>query len=224
MPFRYEWKHEIAYLDLPVLRQRLSLLARPDAHAGPDGSYRVRSLYFDTLNDTALRQNIDGIGTREKFRLRFYDGDRSFIRIEKKIRRGNLTAKESVRITCEETERLLRGETDWMAGSGRDLVAEFGFCIRSRGLRPCTVVDYRRIPFVYDPGSVRITLDTDIRTGLHRIDFLNPGLLTIPAGEPAVILEVKWDTFLPDVLRSALQLGGPQRSAYSKYRTCRIYD
>ena len=91
------------------------------------------------------------------------------------------------------------------------------------GLRPRTIVDYMREPFVYTPGNVRVTLDYDIRTGLGCTDFLNPGCITVPAGAAPIILEVKWDTFLPDIIRDAVQLSGRRAGAFSKYAACRIY-
>ena len=84
-------------------------------------------------------------------------------------------------------------------------------------------MDYTREPFVYAAGNVRVTLDYGIRTGLQCTDFLNPNCVTIPAGEPVTILEVKWDTFLPDIIRDAVQLEGRRTAAFSKYARCRIY-
>ena len=96
--------------------------------------------------------------------------------------------------------------------------------MRTQGLRPRTIVDYTREPFVYGPGNVRVTLDYDIRTGLGCTDFLNSSCVTIPTGGPAAVLEVKWDAFLPDIIRDAVQLEGRRASAFSKYAACRIYD
>ena len=96
--------------------------------------------------------------------------------------------------------------------------------MRCQGLRPRTIVDYTREPFVFGPGNVRVTLDYDIRTGLGCTDFLNPDCVTIPAGDSPVILEVKWDAFLPDIIRDAVQLSGRRSAAFSKYAACRIYD
>jgi hypothetical protein len=95
--------------------------------------------------------------------------------------------------------------------------------MRSQGLLPRTIVDYTREAFVYAPGNVRVTLDYDIRTGLHCTDFLNPDCVTIPAGNAPAILEVKWDAYLPAVIRDAVQLPGRRSAAFSKYAACRIY-
>ena len=221
MDFRHEWKHEINASDMIALRQRLRAAARPDPHA-VGGRYTIRSLYFDDPTDKALREKLDGVDRREKFRIRYYNGDPSLIRLEKKSRRGGLGAKESAALTRAEAQAVADGDLDWMPASGRPLVQELYSKMR-RGLRPKTIVDYTREPFTYAPGNVRVTLDYDIRTGLGCTDFLNPDCVMIPAGDAPIILEVKWDAFLPDIIRDAVQLEGRRVSAFSKYAQCRIY-
>ena len=221
MDFRHEWKHEINFSDMIAIRQRLRAVARADPHA-VDGMYLIRSLYFDDLTDKALREKLDGVDRREKFRIRYYNGDTSFINLEKKSKRNGLGAKESAALTQAEAQAIVDGELDWMPSSGRPLVQELYSKMR-RGLRPKTIVDYTREPFTYAPGNVRVTLDYNIRTGLSCTDFLNPDCVTIPAGDAPIILEVKWDAFLPDIIRDAVQLEGRRVSAFSKYAQCRIY-
>ena len=106
----------------------------------------------------------------------------------------------------------------------RPLVQELYSKMRSQGLRPSTIVDYTREPYIYRPGNVRVTFDYDIRTALRRTDFLNPDCPTIPAGDPVILLEVKWDNFLPDIIRDAVQTPGRRVTAFSKYARARIYD
>ncbi len=220
--YRHEWKHEITLLDRLVLRQRLRAAARPDGHAR-DGRYFIRSLYFDNLADKALREKLDGVDRREKFRIRYYDYDTSLIRLEKKSKRNGLGRKVSVPLTAEEAGALAEGRWDWMPASGRDLVLELYSKMKSQGLRPRTIVDYTREAFVYAPGNVRVTLDYDIRTGLRCTDFLNPNCVTVPAGDAPAILEVKWDAYLPAVIQDAVQLPGRRTGAFSKYAACRVY-
>ena len=90
-------------------------------------------------------------------------------------------------------------------------------------LEPKTIVDYTREPFIYRPGNVRVTFDYDIRTGLSGTDFLNPDCVTMPAGDAGIILEVKWDGFLPNIIRDAVWVPGRRETAFSKYAQCRIY-
>ena len=220
--FRHEWKHEINASDMIALRQRLRAVARPDPHAA-DGRYLIRSLYFDDLADHALREKLDGINRREKFRIRYYNGDTSLIHLEKKSKWNGLGSKETAVLTTAEAQAIVDGSLDWMPSSGRPLIQELYHKMKSRGLRPKTIVDYTREPFVYPPGNVRVTLDHDIRTGLGCTDFLNPNCVTIPAGDAPIILEVKWDAFLPSVIRDTVQLSGRRVSAFSKYAQCRIY-
>ncbi len=220
--YRHEWKHMIDLSDRIAIRQRLRAVARPDGHAR-DGRYLIRSLYFDTPGDTALREKLDGVNRREKFRLRCYNGDPSLIHLEKKSKRNGLGSKELTEVSAAEVRALLEGDLDWMARSGRTLVWELYQKMHTQLLRPRTIVDYIREPFVYAPGNVRVTIDTDIRTGLSRTDFLDPDCLTVPAGDAPAILEVKWDEYLPEIIRAAVQLPGRRASAFSKYAACRIY-
>lgn len=220
--FRHEWKHEINALDAVLIRQRMGAVMKPDPHA-ENGKYIIRSLYFDNLQDKALREKIDGTDRREKFRIRCYNGDLSVIHLEKKKKQGSLTSKESAPLTKEETHAVIRGDLSLIKESPYELVRELSCKMQYAGLKPKTIVDYTREPFVYAPGNVRVTLDYNIRTGLNCVDFLNPDCVTIPAGDPVIILEVKWDAFLPDIIRDALQLTSRRACAYSKYAACRIY-
>lgn len=222
MDFRHEWKHELSVSDLIAIRQRLRVIAKPDTHTS-DGKYTIRSLYFDTFTDKALREKIDGANIREKFRIRLYNGDLSFIRLEKKSKRGGLGSKASAGLEVGEAQAIVNGDYEWMLYSGRPLVAELYQKMICQGLRPKTIVDYTREPFVFAPGNVRVTLDYGIRTGLRCVDFLNPSCVTIPAPDAPVILEVKWDNFLPSIIRDAVQLEGRHTSAFSKYAVCRTY-
>lgn len=222
MQARHEWKHEINHVDLLTLRQRLRVVTYTDAHA-KNGQYMIRSLYFDNLEDKALREKLDGINIREKFRIRMYNLDDTLIRLEKKSKQNGLCRKESIALTKEQTQMILDGEYDFMVQSGKKLLEELYLKMMFQGLRPKTIVDYTREPYVYPAGNVRVTLDYDIRTGLRCVDFLNPDCITIPAGSAPVILEVKWDEFLPSIIRDVVQLPGRHTSAFSKYAVCRIY-
>lgn len=222
MKYRHEWKHEITYGDVLVLRQRLSAVMKQDIHA-VDGRYFIRSLYFDNAADKALQEKIDGVNVREKFRIRYYNNDPSVIHLEKKSKVNGLCKKESTLLTRKQAQAIVDGEYAWMADSGVVLIQELYSKMMSQGLRPKTIVDYTREPFVYAAGNVRVTLDYDIRTGLGCTDFLNPECVTVAAGESPIILEVKWDEYLPDIIRDVVQLDNRRVGAFSKYAACRIY-
>ena len=223
LQYRNELKHIINAGDRAAICATMRAIATLDPHARERGFYTIRSLYFDNVADKALREKLDGVNEREKFRIRYYDGNTSVIHLEKKVKRGGLGYKVSCSLTAEEAQKIVDGDTLWMASDRRGLVVELYAKMKSQGLRPKTIVDYERIPFVYGPGNVRVTIDFNIRTGLSCTDFLNPNSVTIPASNNDIILEVKWDDYLPTVIRHAVQLKGRRQTAFSKYAQCRIY-
>jgi len=220
--YRHEWKHEINYADRLILLARLNAVFQKDEHA-VNGSYKIRSLYFDSPTDKALREKQDGVDMREKYRIRYYNNDTSFITLEKKSKIKGLCNKFVCEITKEEAQRLVDGDYEWMKDDTRPLCVELYYKIYSECLRPRTVVDYQRDPYVYAPGNVRIAIDYNIRTGLNSTDFLNPELVTLPAGDAPMILEVKWDEYLPDIVKDVVTLPGRRVGSFSKYEQCRIY-
>ena len=222
MKYRHEWKYEISYGDMLVLRRRLSAVMKKDKHA-IDGKYLVRSLYFDNASDKALREKIDGVNIREKFRIRYYNNDMSLIHLEKKNKVNGLCLKSSAQLSFEQVKAIINGDYGWMVDSGVPLIQELYSKMMSQGLRPKTIVDYLREPFVFSPGNVRVTLDYNIRSGMNCMEFLNSECVTVPVGEEPIILEVKWDEYLPDIIRDAVQLTGCRVGAFSKYALCRIY-
>ena len=221
---RHEFKHQISPREDLVLSGRLRKLFERDEYAGGDGSYRVTSLYFDTPYDSALREKLDGVNRREKFRLRYYKTDLSFIRLEKKFKVGGLCGKRSARVTREQVERLIEGDCGFLLGSGDPLLVEFYSKVLGRGLRPKTIVRYDREAFVYAPGGVRVTLDRELRSGLGSVDFLNPDAPCVRVTEGGTVLEVKYDEFLPDIVRMAVGVPSRQAAACSKYALCRRFD
>lgn len=220
--FRHEWKHVLNYADLLTLRHRLGAVMERDPHA-IDGKYHIRSLYFDNPDDKALREKIDGVNIREKFRIRLYNRDTSLIKLEKKSKRNGLGTKYSASLTEEEAQKIVDGDLDWMMASDQALVQELYCKMCYQRLKPKTIVDYTREPFIFRPGNVRVTLDYDIRTGQERTDFLDPEVVTIPAGDAPILVEVKWDEFLPTIIRDAVTLPDRRVGSFSKYAQCRVY-
>lgn len=223
MQFRHEVKHEITHHDMLILRQRLRAVMQPDSHA-VNGRYEIRSLYFDNPDDKALREKLEGVNIREKYRIRFYNNNTSDIHLERKCKRGGLGYKETADLTAEQAQAIVSGDVDWMRCSTDKVILGFYTRIRNEGLKPKVIVDYTREPFVFAPGNVRVTLDHGIRTGMNCTDFLNPDCVTVPVKDSPCILEVKWDNYLPDVIRDAVQLEGRHSGAFSKYAACRMYD
>jgi len=218
--FRHEIKHYISYFDYLELVSRLKYLTKRDENASPDGSYKVRSLYFDNLYDKALLEKVDGVQDREKFRIRYYNGDTSFIRLEKKSKRSGLCQKQSAVISKEQCLMLLDGNLQFLKESSNPLFLELYAKMHTQLLRPKSIVAYTRCAFVYPAGNVRLTIDKDILASSNVAQFLNPQLPCRKVSK-TIIFEVKYDDFLPRVIADAIQINSRQAAAFSKYAVCR---
>ena len=223
MKFRHEEKFIINYCDYLTLRSRLRRVLPFDEHTDAGGQYRIRSIYFDTPGDLALRQKLDGVNRREKFRIRFYNLDLSFIRLEKKSKLNSLCCKEEAALSCQEAKNLLSGSGFWMTANSSPLIQDFYQKWQHQCLRPKIIVDYIREPFLYHPGNVRITLDHHIRTSKDLKAALTDSAVTLPCGCEEYLLEVKYDEFLPNLIRDLVQLDSRRMLAFSKYAECRRY-
>jgi len=223
MQGRHELKISINYSDYILLRNRLKHLMQRDAHTDQNGQYRVRSLYFDTPQDKALREKQDGLDAREKFRIRRYLNASDDIKLEKKSKKNGLSYKTSANLTPAEVISIQQNDLSFMLSDPRALVRELYTKMKNQQLAPKTIVDYLREPFTCTVGNVRITFDREIRTGLYSQDFFNDQLPTLQVGDEIVVMEVKFDQFIPSHILSALQLGNRRASACSKYALSRIY-
>lgn len=223
--FRHELKYGIGHMEYLALRSRLKVVMKTDLHTNADGRYLIRSIYFDNYEDKALREKINGVAEREKFRIRYYNDDFSFIVLEKKVKSGSLCMKLDAKITEEECRLLLEGSTDWMKAHPSPLVRELYAKMRYQMLRPRVLVSYWREPYTYAAGNVRITFDSDIRTTLYHRDFpeAEPVDISVCDRPGDMILEIKYDAFLPEVIRAIIQTGTARQQAFSKYGACRRF-
>lgn len=218
---RHELKHYINHADMLLLRSKLPRVMRRDGNADSEGGYRIRSLYFDNYDDKALREKVDGVDRREKFRLRYYNGDTSFIRLEKKSKLRGMCFKQSAHIPYRTCEAIMQGDFAALKHSGDALCLELYAKVRHELLRPKNIVDYRREAFLFPAGNVRVTLDYDIRAGLNPPDFLRERYVNVPVTACAV-LEVKYDNFLPELIREVVALSSRHAAAFSKYAAARL--
>ncbi len=223
--YRHELKHMITMADALVIRSRLSRVLHADKNAGPDGRYHIRSLYFDTPEDKALTEKMEGLPIKEKFRIRFYNHDHRFIRLEKKIKHNSKTAKLGAGLTIGEVRDILAGEIAFLKASDRPLLREFYLWLRTERLTPKAIVDYMREAYHYPAGNVRVTMDSDVRTSISSTDLFDADLPGAAALDPGIcILEVKYDGFLPEFVQDIVQLNKCTSTAFSKYAACRLYN
>ncbi|WP_353093526.1 polyphosphate polymerase domain-containing protein [Tissierella praeacuta] len=220
--YRHEHKIYINLGDYYILKSRLKKIMKLDKNSKENDGYFIRSIYFDDINDKALFEKISGINHREKYRIRFYNNDTSVIKLEKKIKDNGLTKKFSSLISKEECEKILEGDIEWIKFTNRSLLKEFYTRMKSDLFKPRTIVDYNREAYIYPVGNVRVTFDKLISSGLFSKEIFNENLPTMDSLDPQlIILEIKYDEFLPSVIADIIQIGDRRITAVSKYALCR---
>lgn len=221
--FRFENKYLINSLQIEELKHRLSPVVKLDPILGERQFYSIRSLYFDDNSDTCLNQVINGVSKRVKYRIRFYNFNLEYIVLEKKYKINNMTKKLSCELTKEQVLDIINNRNLNISKDNPKLLNEFYLKLRCDGFKPKIIIDYDRIPFVYDAGTVRITVDHNVSCSYDIKGFFNKNILRIPLMEKGYsILEVKYTGFMPDFIRYCIQIKGLELSSYSKYMNGRI--
>lgn len=222
MEYRHELKFQVSDREIEILRYRLKPIMGTDVHQ-KDSSYTVRSMYFDDLYDTGMRENEDGVNNRKKYRIRIYNGSGSSIKLEKKSKLCGMTKKEGAVITEEACRIYMTGQAPSLHAESSLIEKELYCELKMHGMYPKSIVEYERTAFIEQRGNVRITFDRNIRGSTEFHSFLEkeiPGVPLMPKGKH--ILEVKYDELLPDYISQVMNLGTLQRSAFSKYYYSRL--
>lgn len=219
--YRNELKFLVDQAQYRQLRAVLRGLLPYDAHAGGNGGYHIRSLYFDDLYQTAYRQKMAGVEVRKKYRVRIYNCAPGPIALECKHKNGAYIYKESVPFTAAEYTALCRGECRFLLGKAQPMAARFFVESRAAVLRPRVIVAYDREAFVNDVGTVRITFDKDITAMDPGQDLFDPraaGYHVLPPGQ--MILEVKFTGILPEYIQTIFHAYSFVRTSASKFCLC----
>lgn len=218
--YRFELKYIINKKDALFLKQRLLNVMDVDALAtGGTNGYTISSLYFDDLDSTAYFEKLDGVLYRTKYRIRVYDYDDSFIRLERKLKHENMTSKDQTRISKEQFYDIINGN---IAFTDDKLYNEFVKDMKLKNLKPSVIVEYKRLALTYPFSDVRVTFDSNIRSGLYNYDLFSPELNTYSVQDPdKVVLEVKFNDYLPEHISMILTTIPSFRQAVSKFALCR---
>lgn len=223
--YRHEIKFIISKQMSLILKQRLALAMDVDKNSvNLDNTYFIRSLYFDDINSTAYYEKIDGVLYRKKYRIRIYNNDSSFIRLERKWKHNNMTSKDQLKISKENCINLLTNQFDNIDKKllNNSLMKEFITDIKVFGLKPSVIVDYKRLAYTYPISEVRITFDERIKSGLYNCNLFNMNRITYDViDNNEVVLEVKFNEVLPEHISIILQTIPMYRQAVSKFALCR---
>ena len=156
MAERHEEKYLIDYRQYALLKARAGQVLTPDPH-GQNGSYTITSLYYDDLKNTALLEKQDGLPVHTKFRLRTYDANADLIRLERKVKQGIMTQKQSAVILKDQLAFL--GMPGWDLAKLSEDAQPLALQMLSGGMRPATAIRYRRDAFLFPGTDLRLTFD-----------------------------------------------------------------
>lgn len=218
--YRYEKKFLINNIQMEILKNNLSAALYLDSNIkNPDGNYFIRSLYFDDYKDTSYYQVIDGISKREKYRIRYYDLDPSYITLEKKSKQNNLGKKDKDKLTKEMVMKFINKEE---IETDKPVIAELQTKMKTNLYKPVVIIDYLRSAFTYPINDVRITIDYNISCSYEISKFFEKDINSIPLlDKNMAILEVKYNDFLPDVIKRIINIKNLEVTSFSKYSTGR---
>lgn len=213
---RKELKYNITDNDFYLINHNLNNLIKKDPNCKGE-YYTITSLYFDDYKKTSYNQVKCGLSNRWKYRIRFYNYDDSFIKLEKKHKINGLTNKTSVRINRETFDNILNNNIK-IKSTNDPLLNEFIVKLKKDLLRPTICIEYDRIPYVYKLGNVRITLDYNIRYTKRYNNLFNDDKVVHYLKDK--ILEVKYDELIPDFIRYKLELNHLEQISFSKFNNC----
>lgn len=220
-----KYRHELKFIISPaiarILEMRLKAVMDLDCNSiYEDHTYKIRSLYFDNDSSDAYYEKLNGVLYREKYRIRYYNDDDSFIRLERKLKHNNMTSKDQVTISRELCDKIIAGEIEMLEGTG--LLEEFLNDMRRKHLKPAVIVDYIRRAYTYPISDVRITFDSRIKSGRYQYELFDYELPTYEIlDENELVLEVKFNEVLPETIAIILSTVPMYRQAVSKFALCR---
>lgn len=204
--YRYELNYVIGYFQYLKLKNRLRYITYLDSHTGRDGKYLVRNIYFDNLTGKSLEESLNSIS--EKFCMRYYNNDLSFITLEKKVKNKDLNIKYTSVITQKEYESLLNGEYRWLCEHPSPIAKELYVKIRTQMLCPEVLLSYIREPYIYGIGNVRITFDSNMQIERWHRDILKSQVYDayVTSYPKKMMLKIRYNDFLPEIIKKIIQV------------------
>lgn len=220
---RHELKFYISRSDYEYARHILGVLMEKDLREGDDRGYFIRSLYFDDAADSSVEEKLDGVEKRDKYRLRIYDFDQDWAKLERKRKDNHFVKKTSVRVTRDEALRMMDGDYEFLLEKEGDDAKAIYFDLKRKYFSPAVIVDYIRDVYIMDYNEIRITFDKRIRASTYDLNLFDENVRTHPLQrDDVIIMEVKFNNFLPSWFKNFLKFESITSSAISKYCQSRM--
>lgn len=216
--YRHELKYFISFTDQKLMSEAFQKTLERDPFCKENNEYWIRSLYFDTVDNDDFYDKEIGVMRRKKIRLRIYDVNQPWVKIEIKNKSEQYMMKETAGLNREETMALINGNTEILLSHDNEVLNNVYYFMSRDFYRPALIVDYEREAYIAPIENIRITFDKNIRASATDFDFFNPHLNLQPVfDDPTMVLEVKYNHFLPTWLKDILSSFNSERYAISKY-------
>ena len=219
---RKEQKYPMSHMEAEYMYYKLANVMQQDAHNGENG-YLVRSLYFDTFNDTDYNDKDGGYEMRRKIRLRIYNPNDKVAKLELKEKQGDFQRKRSLLLTREDAIELCSCNYDVIRKYDTEFAREIYGRMQEKFYRPKVIVEYDRRGFVVKENDIRITLDSNIRANENNLNLFDSELNCYPVGKlTQVTMEVKFNHFILSYVKDLVSLSNRSQISLSKYCAARM--
>lgn len=220
--YRHELKFILSSSQAIILKHRLAFIMEYDEMAvNKDHSYHIRSLYFDDIENSAYYDKIEGISERDKYRIRLYNSDDSFIVLEKKSKNRDLVNKTQAKVTKSECLNLVQGYGNLDYNKMNEPLKEMIKKMEEKHLVPSVIVEYKRLAYTYAIEDVRVTFDEKVTSGRFDYNLFSKDVQMYDILENnQTILEVKFNKNIPSHIASIIMSIPSLRLAASKYTYC----
>jgi hypothetical protein len=216
--YRHEIKYFISKQDAFLLGHTLSRCMRSDIHMKGSGGYWIRSLYFDSQDNRDYWGKVNGYPDRRKIRIRIYQTDTESVKLEIKNKSNCYILKETVEISRDDSERLIRGESFPLLSYQNQIANKVYNYFYMERMKPILLIDYEREAFLYPFENIRITIDKDVRASISPLSLYDKYAIMLPVfNDERYILEVKYHTCLPFFIKKILSGLNLELTSASKY-------
>lgn len=220
---RRELKYPIGEVDYYKVNELFQKVLTPD-YNNKEYGYKIRSLYFDSLNNDDYFQKIDGEEVRKKIRLRIYDTKTNNVKLEIKRKINISQIKETITISKEDAIALINKDYSVLLKYENN-TAKSAYNIMTLGqYRPVVLVDYNRRAYIHNENNIRVTLDSDIKSNEFDFDMFSDDVIMTPIVDYYnAVLEVKFDGELFCWISQALAGLDTTNRSLSKYCSSRRF-
>ena len=183
-----------------------------------DRGYIVRSLYFDTVDNRDYEQKMAGEEIRKKIRLRIYNPNDQFAKLEMKQKQNDNQRKRSLTITREHAMRLIDGDYSCLLEYDQKFALELYTMMTMQMYIPRCVIEYNRKAFILEENNTRLTFDSNIRATEANVNIFDEELCLYPIYPmEKTVLEVKYNNFLLSYIKDIINPVDKIETSVSKY-------